>query len=418
MGALINLAGQQFGRLRVIKRLPDRVGPSGSRQPRWGCVCLCGRTTVEEGRALRGRRAMSCRVCVRDPSRMLKYGRVYLMYFPRWHVLKIGFHTSAVRTRELMAAGGYLIDEYRDVDKSWETHGILALAELFPPAFDSREDARRVLPRGSGWTDSFIVDPDDLDLAKWAVMRAGIRKGNDFGQNPPATPLWRATLDGFQRARRRARVRRADAARAAGAGGVGVPDPAGSGVDREAVVPGVPAGHVDGSRDPRRPRAGGHRPRPHVGAERPRVACPAPVWARTRACSGPSRPALDLTPGRGIFTSLGGGKEREGARAQAGASEDARARAREVMDAEDLELAERWESAYSKPAPRARPKRPAILQAPPLGCQEHPQGTLEDCGPCGTAAERRRVFLARHKYEQQLALFEESQWEDMDHEPF
>lgn len=110
--------------------------------------------------------------------------------------------------------------------------------------------------------------------------------------------------------------------------------------------------------------------------------------------------------------------EREGTRVRAGASEGARARARELMDSEDLELAERWELEYSKPAPRARPERPAILQGPPLGCQEHPQGTLEECGPCGTAAERRRMFLARHKYEQQLELFVESQWEGVDRDVF
>lgn len=92
--------------------------------------------------------------------------------------------------------------------------------------------------------------------------------------------------------------------------------------------------------------------------------------------------------------------------------ENARARARAHALAEDQEIAAQWEAEYSTPGPRSRPSRPARLQAPPLGCPDHPNGTVtEECGPCGTAAERRKTFLARFRYDERLEMFEESQGE-------
>lgn len=311
MGALIDLTGQKFGLLTVHKRLGDRTLPSGARQPMWGCICACGRRSAEEGRALRAGRAKTCRSCVRDPARTLRYGRVYVIVFPKAGVLKIGWRTSARRLIELQAAGGILIDEYRDVDKSWERVGREALAELFPPAFTSRQEAENVLPRGAGWTDCFRLAPRDIDLALHAILRAGIERGNDFGQNPPATPIWRQTLAGVQRARRSARGRRADDARAAGADRLGDTASVGPRVDRTRAVPGRPAGDVDRPCDPRRPGARGGRSRALLGAERPRVA----------------RPDLTEAPGatRAIFNGLG---ERE--RGREGESAGARSRGRET----------------------------------------------------------------------------------------
>lgn len=311
MGALIDLTGQKFGLLTVLTRLADRKLPSGSRQPMWGCVCACGRRSAEEGRALRAGRAKTCRSCIRDPARTLRYGRVYVMVFPKAGVLKIGWRTSARRLVELQAAGGILIDEYRDVDKSWERVGREALAELFPPAFASRDDAAHVLPRGAGWTDCFRLAPRDIDLALHAILRAGIERGNDFGQNPPATTIWRRTLAGVQRARRSARGRCADAARAAGADRVGVAPAVGPRLDRTRVVSGRPDSPVDGSCDPRRPGARGSRTCSYVGAERPRVAGADIASGRVSA--------------RAIFNGLG---ERE--RGREGESAGARSRGRET----------------------------------------------------------------------------------------
>ncbi|MDQ1206189.1 hypothetical protein [Microbacterium sp. SORGH_AS_0862] len=110
-----------------------------------------------------------------------------------------------------------------------------------------------------------------------------------------------------------------------------------------------------------------------------------------------------------------GEREGEGARARARARERAQAQ----VDAEERERAVRW-AAWNRDqtyaAPR-RPDRPALLDAPPIGCPDHPNGHYEPCGPCGTAAARRREYLARHTYLEQLSIFEE-QTGGADDEPF
>lgn len=37
-----DLTGQQFGKLKVLRRAPDRLQPSGFKRPLWFCACECG----------------------------------------------------------------------------------------------------------------------------------------------------------------------------------------------------------------------------------------------------------------------------------------------------------------------------------------------------------------------------------------
>ena len=53
---LIDLTGRQFGRLQVIK--PGTASPSG--QPRWECICECGKTVYAYRGALLDGRSVSC----------------------------------------------------------------------------------------------------------------------------------------------------------------------------------------------------------------------------------------------------------------------------------------------------------------------------------------------------------------------
>ena len=108
-------------------------------------------------------------------------------------------------------------------------------------------------------------------------------------------------------------------------------------------------------------------------------------------------------------------EEREGTRARAGASTGGQARAstREwVRDRVEAEQAvqhrewERWELVQEQ-EPR-RPERPPLLDAPPIGCPEHPKGRYRSCGPCRTARDRREEWRERRRYEDQLAW-----WEDL-----
>lgn len=50
---LIDLTGCAFGYLTVIKRIENRVYPSGSVEPQYLCKCVCGKEVVKEGRSLR-----------------------------------------------------------------------------------------------------------------------------------------------------------------------------------------------------------------------------------------------------------------------------------------------------------------------------------------------------------------------------
>lgn len=129
----------------------------------------------------------------------------------------------------------------------------------------------------------------------------------------------------------------------------------------------------------------------------------------------PDRPGASCAPPSGpIFIGLG---ERERERQHASARE----RARERVQAEERESAARWALEYSRPRPRKPPQRPRLLDAPPRGCPDHPNGTFDECGPCGLAADIRKTWLANEKYVEELVVFEESQaaqWEDISRDEF
>ncbi|WP_197066032.1 hypothetical protein [Microbacterium sp. MEJ108Y] len=100
-----------------------------------------------------------------------------------------------------------------------------------------------------------------------------------------------------------------------------------------------------------------------------------------------------------------------------GAGERARARVR----AEGAERAGEWASWEREQETRqSPPRRPLLLDAPPIGCPDHPSGRREDCGPCGTYRRRHDRWLAQERYTQQVTEWEQSQqteevWDD---EPF
>ncbi|WP_337004055.1 MULTISPECIES: hypothetical protein [unclassified Microbacterium] len=105
------------------------------------------------------------------------------------------------------------------------------------------------------------------------------------------------------------------------------------------------------------------------------------------------------------FAAVGGARERAGARVRA----------------EQAERAGQWatwaDEQESRPAP---PKRPLLLDAPPIGCPDHPHGRFENCGPCGTARKRHDRWVQEARYGEQMTEFEqgnpsEGPW---DEEPF
>jgi hypothetical protein len=80
----------------------------------------------------------------------------------------------------------------------------------------------------------------------------------------------------------------------------------------------------------------------------------------------------------------------------------ARAWARERVESENREGAEAW-TRWAEEQERSRPpERPMLLDAPPIGCPDHPHGRFADCGPCGTARRRHDRWVAARRYEDQL----------------
>jgi hypothetical protein len=60
MPKVIDLTGQSFGRLVVVRQAPKRIKASGSTVTLWVCICECGRETTVDSYVLRSGRTASC----------------------------------------------------------------------------------------------------------------------------------------------------------------------------------------------------------------------------------------------------------------------------------------------------------------------------------------------------------------------
>ena len=63
MGKFIDLTGQKFDKLTVVRRVEDRVYPAGGKEPQWECECECGNRIVLTSQMLRGKKTHFCDVC-------------------------------------------------------------------------------------------------------------------------------------------------------------------------------------------------------------------------------------------------------------------------------------------------------------------------------------------------------------------
>ncbi|MGZ0067837.1 hypothetical protein [Microbacterium arborescens] len=86
--------------------------------------------------------------------------------------------------------------------------------------------------------------------------------------------------------------------------------------------------------------------------------------------------------------------------------EGARERAERRVRAEGAERAGEWamwREERERPAP---PRRPLLLDAPPIGCPDHPHGRFRDCGPCGTARRQHDRWVQQQRYTDQMTDYE------------
>lgn len=100
----------------------------------------------------------------------------------------------------------------------------------------------------------------------------------------------------------------------------------------------------------------------------------------------------------GRFLAVGGARERA----------EARVRAEQAERAGEWAA---WERAQDVPR---MPRRPLLIDAPPLGCPDHPDGTFPDCGPCGTARRRHDRWVQQERYTQQVMDYERATGGDDD----
>lgn len=67
--ARIDLTGQRFGRLIVLKRSGTYTYPSGNKRSLWLCKCDCGNTTFVNAKALKLGQTKSCGCLSKDSHR-------------------------------------------------------------------------------------------------------------------------------------------------------------------------------------------------------------------------------------------------------------------------------------------------------------------------------------------------------------
>lgn len=96
--------------------------------------------------------------------------------------------------------------------------------------------------------------------------------------------------------------------------------------------------------------------------------------------------------------------------------ERARERAEGRVRAEDAGRAGEWAGWREERERPAPPARPLLLDAPPIGCPDHPHGRFGNCGPCGTARKQHDLWVQRQRYTEQMTDYERSVADD--DEPF
>ena len=84
MAKLIDLTGQQFGRLSVIERNSSKDGHAA-----WLCQCECGKKVVVNGRNLRSGATQSCGCIHREmlSARSRKHGNTGSRLYRIWHCM-------------------------------------------------------------------------------------------------------------------------------------------------------------------------------------------------------------------------------------------------------------------------------------------------------------------------------------------
>ena len=87
MGKFIDLTGQKFGKLTVVKRIENYIQPNGSIKTQWLCKCECGNETIVKSDMLKSGNTRSCG-CIKNnnikngihSTHKLSHTRIYNLY--------------------------------------------------------------------------------------------------------------------------------------------------------------------------------------------------------------------------------------------------------------------------------------------------------------------------------------------------
>lgn len=112
MGKLIDLTGQTFGRLTVLRRAPDH-----RERVYWECRCQCGNTTVVGGTALRRGNSHSCGCLVADLLRnwSTTHGQSRSVEYYTWQCMKTRcYNEKHSKYRHYGGRGITICDDWRN----------------------------------------------------------------------------------------------------------------------------------------------------------------------------------------------------------------------------------------------------------------------------------------------------------------
>jgi hypothetical protein len=119
MSSLIDITGERFGRLTVIRREPNSKGG----QARWLCKCDCGKETIVLGTELRrngarkGTKSCGCFMLEQSKANGSKYkhNRSFSRQYHIWRGMKIRCYNPKAKDYKNYGGRGISIcDEWRD----------------------------------------------------------------------------------------------------------------------------------------------------------------------------------------------------------------------------------------------------------------------------------------------------------------
>ena len=121
MGKFIDLTGQKFGRLTVIKRAENYTPPCGKTQVQWYCKCECGNFCTVSGTHLKTQKVFSCGCYQKEKAKetathkFTSHGASKESIYKTWINIKSRcFNTHSERYKDHGGRGITMCDRWRN----------------------------------------------------------------------------------------------------------------------------------------------------------------------------------------------------------------------------------------------------------------------------------------------------------------